>query len=332
MILGFSLDKTAGYRWFCKEKIRYHFEKDINILKIFYTDSFEIALPEDHRFPISKYTLLRKRIADSNLFKPQDFCIPHAATAAEITRVHDPDYLHRVQNGELTAREIRRVGLPWSPGLVERARRSAGATVDACFAALAEGVAVHLGGGTHHAFSDQGQGYCIFNDSAIAARSLQVETHIRRVLLIDCDVHQGNGTAALLQNDPSVFTFSIHGKKNFPFHKEKSDLDIALEDGAGDPIYLDALQKGIMESLERANADLVIYLAGADPYADDRFGRLALSKEGLAKRDRLVFQYCHEAGLPVAVTMAGGYAPNIEDTVDIHFQTVLIASQFQNSN
>jgi acetoin utilization deacetylase AcuC-like enzyme len=299
-------------------------------MKIFHTDSFPIALPEDHRFPITKYALLRKRITDSNRFKPQDLIISRAASAAEITRVHDPAYLRRVQNGELTAREIRRIGLPWSPGLVERARRSAGATVKACFAALDDGVAVHLGGGTHHAFKDQGQGYCVFNDSVIAARALQAETHIRHVFILDCDVHQGNGTAAISRNDPAIFTFSIHGKNNFPYHKEKSDLDIALDDGAGNQIYLDALHTGLTESLRQAKAEIVIYLAGADPYADDRFGRLALSKEGLAERDRVVFQYCHEAGLPVAVTMAGGYAPNIEDTVDIHFQTVLIASQFQN--
>ena len=300
-------------------------------MKIFYTDSFAIELPKDHRFPISKYALLRKRLIDSSLVKPQDLYIPRAATSAEITRVHDPDYLRRVQNGELTAREVRRIGLPWSPGLVERARRSAGATVETCFAALEDRVAVHLGGGTHHAFSEQGQGYCIFNDGAIAARALQAETHIQRVLILDCDVHQGNGTAAILRNDPSVFTFSIHGKNNFPYHKEKSDLDIALDDGAGDPIYLDALQKGLTESIGRAKAELVIYLAGADPYADDRFGRLALSKEGLAERDSMVFQYCHEAGLQVAVTMAGGYAPNIEDTLDIHFKTVRITADFQES-
>lgn len=298
-------------------------------MKIFYTDTFAIALPKDHRFPISKYALLRKRLIDSSLFKPQDLYIPRAATAAEISRVHDPDYLRRVQNGELTARQVRRIGLPWSPGFAERARRSAGATVEACFAALDDGVAVHLGGGTHHAFKDQGQGYCVFNDSAIAVRALQAEDQIKCVLILDCDVHQGNGTAALFQNDPSAFTFSIHGKNNFPYRKEKSDLDIALDDGAGDSIYLDALRKGLTESLRRAKAELVIYLAGADPYFEDRFGRLALSKEGLAERDRMVFQYCHEAGLPVAVTMAGGYAPNIADTVDIHFQTVLIAAEFQ---
>ena len=298
-------------------------------MKIFYTDSFAIALPKDHRFPISKYTLLRKRLINSRLFKPQGFYIPHAATATEITRAHDPDYLHRVKNGKLTAREIRRIGLPWSPELFERARRSAGATVEACFAALDDGVAVHLGGGTHHAFKDQGQGYCVFNDSAIAVRALQAETQIKRVLILDCDVHQGNGTAALFHNDPTAFTFSIHGKNNFPYRKEKSDLDIALDDGADDHVYLDALKTGIRTSLKRARADAAIFLAGADPYIDDRFGRLALSKEGLAQRESMVLDACRKFGLPVAVTMAGGYAPNIEDTVDIHFQTVLIASKFQ---
>jgi len=288
-----------------------------------------MSLPQDYRFPIKKYALLRERIADSSLFRPQDFCIPHAATAAEITRAHDPDYVRRVQNGELSAREIRRIGFPWSPELVERSRRSAGATIEACFSALDEGVAVHLGGGTHHAFSNQGQGYCVFNDSAIAARCLQAETRIRRVLILDCDVHQGNGTAVILQNDPTIFTFSIHGRNNFPYHKEKSDLDVALEDGAGDAVYLDALQTGLIESLRRSGAEFVIYLAGADPYSGDRIGRLDVSKEGLAARDRMVLDRCRKARLPVAITMAGGYAPNIEDTVDVHFRTVLIASQFQ---
>lgn len=300
-------------------------------MKIFYTDSFAILLPEDHSFPISKYTLLRKRIERSHQFSLQDLCTPHAATDTEISRSHDPNYLHRLHQGQLTAKEIRRIGLPWSPELVERARRSAGATVEACFAALDDGLAVHLGGGTHHAFKDQGQGYCVFNDSVIAVRALQAETHIKRVLILDCDVHQGNGTAALLQNDPTTFTFSIHGKNNFPYRKERSDLDIALDDDADDRVYLDALEKGIRTSLKRARADAVIYLAGADPYADDRFGRLALSKEGLAQRDRMVLHTCRKSVLPVAVTMAGGYAPNIEDTVDIHFQTVQIAAEFQRS-
>ena len=298
-------------------------------MKIFYTDTFSISLPDKHSFPITKYSLLRKRIIDSNRFSQQNLCIPRAATDLELTRAHDPVYLNRLQNGSLSDQEIRRIGLPWSTELVERARRSAGATIEACFAALADGIAVHLGGGTHHAFKDEGQGFCVFNDSVIAARTLQAETHVKQVLILDCDVHQGNGTAALLKNDPTVFTFSIHGKNNFPYRKEKSDLDIALVDGTGDQAYLDALQEGIQESFKRANAEVVIYLAGADPYENDRFGRLNVSKAGLAERDRMVLRSCHEAGLPVAITMAGGYAPNIADTVDIHFQTVLIVAKFQ---
>lgn len=299
-------------------------------MKLYYTDTFAIPLPQNHSFPIGKYALLRKRIENAHLFPQQELCIPRAATDIEICRSHDPEYLQRLHHGQLTAKEIRRIGLPWSPGLVERARRSAGATVEACFAALDDGVAVHLGGGTHHAFKKQGQGYCIFNDSVIAARALQIETPIKRVLIVDCDVHQGDGTAALLQNDPTAFTFSIHGKNNFPYHKEKSDLDIALDDGADDQMYLDALEKGLQAALKQAQADAVIYLAGADPFVEDRFGRLAVSKEGLGERDRLVLRYCRKAGLPVAVTMAGGYAPNIEDTVDIHFNTVCITAEFQN--
>ena len=300
-------------------------------MKIFYTDTFSISLPDKHSFPITKYSLLRRRIIDSNQFSPQDLCLPHAATDVEITRAHDSVYLARLQNGQLTAQEIRRIGLPWSSELVERARRSVGATIDACSAALDAGVAVHLGGGTHHAFKDEGQGFCVFNDSVIAARTLQTDRNVNQVLILDCDVHQGNGTAALLKGDPSVFTFSIHGKNNFPYRKEKSDLDIALEDGADDRVYLDALQKGIQASLKRANAEVVIYLAGADPYKHDRFGRLAVSKAGLAERDNVVLRICRAAGLPVAITMAGGYAPNIADTVDIHFQTVCIAAEFQRS-
>lgn len=298
-------------------------------MKIFYTDAFAIQLPETHSFPITKYVLLRKRIINANLFPPENVCIPHSATDEEIIRAHNPGYLRRLNNGELTTQEIRRIGLPWSPELIERAKRSAGATIDACDAALGDGVAVHLGGGTHHAFHDRGQGYCVFNDGVIAARTLQAETHIRRVLILDCDVHQGNGTAAILQNDSTVFTFSIHGQNNFPYRKERSDLDIALADGVDDQAYLESLQKGIMQSLKLAEAEFVIYLAGADPYKHDRFGRLSLSKKGLAERDRMVFRNCQEAGLPVAVTMAGGYAPNIEDTVDIHFNTVRIAAEFQ---
>jgi len=246
-------------------------------------------------------------------------------TYEEIIRAHDPTYIHRLQNGELSAKEVRRVGLPWSPEIVRRARYSAGATVEACRAAVAERIAVNLGGGTHHAFSDHGQGYCWLNDSVIASRAMQSERLAGKIWVIDCDVHQGNGTAAIVKDDPTIFTFSVHGKNNFPYHKETSDLDIALADGTDDAAYLNAIEKGLAACMQNFKADLAIYLAGADSYKDDRFGRLAITKEGLAQRDRLVLRHLYKAGLPTAVTMAGGYARRVQDTVDIHFQSVLAA-------
>jgi acetoin utilization deacetylase AcuC-like enzyme len=300
-------------------------------LRIFYTDQFAIPLPPKHTFPVQKYALLRKHLLASNIVEQENFHIPRAATLEEITLVHDEDYIRRLFTGELTPKEIRPIGLPWSNEIVERARRSVGGTIEACRSALLEGVAVNLGGGTHHAFHDRGQGYCILNDAAIAARALQTESLAGNILIADCDVHQGNGTAALFHNDPSVFTFSIHGKNNFPYRKEAGDLDIALDDGTTDEDYLKALKQGAEYALGQIAADLVIYLAGADPFKDDRFGRLSLTKNGLAQRDQMVFQYCYEAGLPVAVTMAGGYARNLQDAVDIHYQTVVAAIKFQNA-
>jgi acetoin utilization deacetylase AcuC-like enzyme len=300
-------------------------------VKIFYTDTFAIPLPEKHSFPKDKYHLLRKRIIEAQLVKPEDMRIPAPATDEDILRAHDPAYVRRFLNGELTAKEIRRVGLPWSPEIVRRARYSSGATIAACRAALTEGVALNLGGGTHHAFSDHGQGYCWLNDSVIGSRAVQTEGLAGKILIIDCDVHQGNGTAAILKNDPTIFTFSIHGKNNFPYRKEKSDLDVELVDGTDDAAYLKALEKGLAESMQGFKADLAIYLAGADPYKDDRFGRLALTKAGLAQRDRLVFEHLKKVGLPAAVTMAGGYARDVQDAVDINFQTVLSAVDFQKS-
>jgi len=296
-------------------------------LKIFCTDQFTFPLPESHTFPIGKYALLRQRVVAAALVRPEDLRVPHAASDKELLRAHDEDYLRRILHGELTQQEIRRIGFPWSAELVERARRSSGATIEACRAALQEGVGINLAGGTHHAFRDHGEGFCIFNDGAIAVRAMQAESRVRRIIIIDCDVHQGNGTAAILTNDPTVFTFSIHGKNNFPVRKEPSDLDIALDDGADDPAYLKALDTGLTHVMERARAELAIYLAGADPYTDDRYGHLALTKAGLEKRDRLVFDRCRRLGLPVAVTMGGGYAREVKDTVDIHFQTVKIASE-----
>ena len=298
-------------------------------MKIFYSDTFAIPLPDNHSFPVSKYTLLREKIIAAGVVKPDDLKIPEAAGDEDILRAHDPDYWQRLQKGELTQKEIRRVGLPWSPEIVIRTRHSAGATIEACRAALKDGIGVNLGGGTHHASRDRGQGYCWLNDSVIASRAMQAENLARRILIIDCDVHQGNGTAAILKNDPTIFTFSIHGKNNFPLHKEAGDLDIALPDDADDRLYLEALEGGLDRAVNAAAAQLVIYLAGADPFKKDRFGRMSLTKEGLERRDHLVFQHCYAAGLPVAVTMAGGYARQVTDTADIHFQTILTALEFQ---
>jgi acetoin utilization deacetylase AcuC-like enzyme len=257
-----------------------------------------------------------------------ELTVPAAASDEEILLAHEADYLHRVITGTLSARELRVLGFPWSPELVERSRRSSGATIAACRAALEDGAAVSLAGGTHHASAGQAQGFCVFNDSAIAARVMQREQRVKRVIVIDCDVHQGNGTAAILAADPNIFTFSLHGQKNFPFRKEQSDLDIELPDGSGDDAYLEALEGGLHKALPLARAELAIYLAGADPFAGDRLGRLAVSKEGLATRDRLVFEHCARSGMAVAVTMAGGYAEKLDDGVDIHFQSVVQAAAY----
>jgi acetoin utilization deacetylase AcuC-like enzyme len=291
-------------------------------VKIYYTDHFSVPLPAGHTLPMAKYARLRQRVVDAALVAPEDLVVPHAATDEELRRVHAPDYLCRVLAGSLSDEEVRALGLPWSVALVERARRSCGATIEACRSALRDDVAVNLAGGTHHASRDRGAGYCVFNDAAVAARAMQAEGRVRRVVVLDCDVHQGDGTAAIFAADPTVFTFSIHGAKNYPLRKPPSDLDVGLDDGTGDAAYLDALDRGMRQALERAGADLAIYLAGADPYVGDRLGRLALSKQGLAERDRRVFGSCRAAGLPVAVAMAGGYARDVEDTVEIHLRTV----------
>ncbi len=295
-------------------------------MKIFYTDHFVLPLPAAHRFPMVKYALLRQRVEQADLSDGEPLYVPVAATDEELLRVHTREYLHWVVTGTLSEAEIRRIGFPWSPGMVERSRRSSGATLAACRAALADGVGVNLAGGTHHAFADAGEGYCVFNDSAVAARAMRAEGRVRNVLVLDTDVHQGNGTAAIVRDDPTIFTFSIHGARNFPLRKETSDLDVPLPDGTGDADYLEALERGVREALRRAAADLVIFVSGADPFAEDKLGRLKLTRAGLAARDRLVFGLCRAAGLPVAVTMAGGYARQVTDTVDIHFRTVAVAA------
>ena len=257
--------------------------------------------------------------------------IPEPASDEAILRAHDTQYIQRWTEGTLSAKEIRRVGLPWSSQIVRRTRYSVGATIAACRAAVLEGAGVNLGGGTHHAFHDHGQGFCWLNDCVIAAKAMQADALAERILIVDCDVHQGNGTAAMVKNDPTIFAFSLHGKNNFPFHKESSDLDIELADGTDDAAYIDALENGLNTATQNFKADLAIYLAGADPYKKDRFGRFALTKAGLAQRDRFVLETLKQLQLPVAVTMAGGYAPDISDVVAIHFQTIATLLELESS-
>ncbi len=297
-------------------------------MRLFYTDHFVLPLPAGHRFPVAKYGQLRARIEAA---VPELLAVPEAASDGELALAHDREYIARIAAGGVDARAMRRIGFPWSPELVERARRSAGATIAACrtaidgIAATSAGCALNLAGGTHHAFRGHGEGYCVFNDAAVAAKVVQFDGRAERVAIVDLDVHQGNGTAAILAGDSSVFTFSMHGRNNFPFRKEKSDWDIELPDGTGDDEYLALLDWALPLVLERARPDLVIYLAGADPYAGDRLGKLALSKAGLATRDRIVLERCRDAGIAIAVAMAGGYAENVADIVDIHFRTVATA-------
>ena len=296
-------------------------------MRLFYTDEFVLPLPSTHRFPMQKYALLRERIVNSGLAEQHSLLKPPGATDQQLLRAHSAEYIHRVDTGQLSPVEIRRLGFPWSPELVERSRRSSGATILACHAALEDGCSVNLAGGTHHAYRDRAEGFCLFNDSVVAARDLQASGLVSNVLVIDCDVHQGNGTASIVRDDPTIYAFSIHSERNYPQPKEVSDLDIGLPDGTGDTEYLNALQHGLTTAFRESVPDLAIFLAGADPYHGDRLGRLALTLDGLAARDRMVLETCRNRSVPVAVSMAGGYCPDIHQIVDCHFQTVAIAAK-----
>ena len=290
-------------------------------MKAFSSDRFVLPLPAGHRFPMAKYRLLRERIERE--LPGVSLHEPEPATDGVLALAHAPDWIERLSLGRLSELEQRAIGFPWTPAMVERSRRSVGATVAACRAALEDGASANLAGGTHHAGPARGEGFCCLNDVAVAARLMQAERRARRVAIVDLDVHQGNGTAEILRRDPSVFTLSIHGARNFPFrHRCAGDLDVDLPDGTGDDGYLEALDRALRELGERFEPDFLIFLAGADPYEGDRLGRLSLSIEGLAERDRRVFAFARARGLPVAVAMGGGYCPDIERIVDIHLGTV----------
>ena len=272
--------------------------------------------------------MLRERVIAEGIVSAGDVLDPAGATDDELRLVHDDDYITRFNAGTLSPAEIRRIGFPWSPELVERSRRAVGGTIAATRHAMTHGIAMNLAGGTHHAFPDHGEGFCVYNDVAVAIRLLQRDGLVRRAAVVDLDVHQGNGTHAIFAGDASVFTFSMHGGKNYPFHKVAGTLDVELADRTGDDEYLRALASVLPGVLAAAAPDLVVYIAGADPHEGDALGRLSLTFDGLAQRDAYVLGQCREVGIPVAVTIGGGYGRNVADTVSIHTGTARIAATF----
>jgi acetoin utilization deacetylase AcuC-like enzyme len=314
-------------------------------LTVWSSARYIFPLPDGHRFPVAKYAMLRERVIAEGIVTPERVIDPTAADDDVLRLVHTADYVRRFTTGALDAAEIRRLGFPWSVALVERSRRAVGGTIAAARHALAHGSAMNLAGGTHHAFPDHGEGFCVFNDVAIALRLLQSEGKIRRAAVIDLDVHQGNGTHAIFAGDPDVFTFSMHSGKNYPFKpmgdgptqtadgawgyglRVPGTLDVELDDGVSDAEYLRRLEEALPRVLRASQPDLVFYLAGADPHERDRLGRMKLTFAGLERRDAMVLQTCREVGLPVAVVIGGGYGRAIEDTVAIHVSTArLLAS------
>jgi acetoin utilization deacetylase AcuC-like enzyme len=293
-------------------------------MRIFYCDTFVLPLPEGHRFPMEKYRLLREAVEAEGIGEGA-LRVPEAAPDADLLRVHAPDWVQRVAAG---ASPPPRSGGSASPGLPawwsapgapwgDHRRRTA---------ALEDGASANLAGGTHHAFADRGEGFCVFNDVAVAIRALQAEGRVQRAAVLDLDVHQGNGTAAIFRDDPDVFTASVHGAGNFPFHKEPGDLDLPLPDGTGDEPFLEAVETALAAALDRGRPELLFYVAGADPFEGDRLGRLAVTREGLAERDRIVTETARRAGIPLAVVMGGGYAHDVADTVAIHLSSVRTAA------
>jgi acetoin utilization deacetylase AcuC-like enzyme len=300
-------------------------------MRVFYATQFVLPLPAGHRFPMGKYQLLRDRLAAELL--AIELMQAQPATDGELALVHSPAYISAICDGSVDPKVMREIGFPWSEAMAERARRSVGATIAACRIAFKGGIAANIAGGTHHAYRDKGGGFCVFNDAAVASRLMQAEWarvrgRVLKVAIVDLDVHQGNGTAAIFRGDPTVFTLSMHGQKNFPFRKEASDLDVELPDGCGDDDYLHALEGALDELDRRFEPGLVIYLAGADPHEGDRLGRLKLTWDGLEARDRRVFDWAWQRRIPLAFAMAGGYGNRIEDTVQVQVNTFAVATQY----
>jgi acetoin utilization deacetylase AcuC-like enzyme len=305
-------------------------------MQVFYATQFVLPLPAGHRFPMAKYQLLRDRLPAE--LPGLELMHAQPASDGELALVHSPDYVAAISDGSVDPQMMREIGFPWSPAMAERARRSVGATIAACRGAFKHGIAANIAGGTHHSYAHKGGGFCVFNDAAVAARLMQAEwarahpanrgRRPLKVAVVDLDVHQGNGTAHIFRDDPSVFTLSLHGQKNFPFRKEASDFDVELADGCADDEYLHALEGALQELEQRFEPGLVIYLAGADPHEGDRLGRLKLTWDGLEARDRRVFDWAWQRRIPLAFAMAGGYGTRIEDTVQVQVNTFRVAAEY----
>lgn len=289
--------------------------------RLFYSPYYYADIGEGHVFPIRKFELVRDLLLQEGTLLAEEIVEPPPAQVEDLQLVHTEDYISRLVNGTLTEKEIRKLGLPWSQSLVRRSFHAISGTIEATKYALQNEIASNLAGGTHHAFPDRGEGFCVLNDVAVAIRVLQREKSAEKFLIVDCDVHQGNGTAFIFKDDSSVFTFSMHGAKNYPLHKEKSSLDIELADKTGDKEFLETLEQALPRIFLH-NPDIIFYLGGADPFEKDKLGRLSLTKEGLMKRDEMVLQFAKDHQTPIVTTMSGGYALDINDTVDIHANTI----------
>lgn len=292
------------------------------MLPVYYSDSLAIPLPDGHHFPQIKYQRLRERVQLLEQAGRVQLVAAEEIDVESLLRVHSPEYVRQALELGLSRQEERELGFPWSPAYASRARRSVGATVAAAARSIESGWAAHLAGGTHHAFRDRGRGFCLFNDVAVAVHRLRAAGHAPRVLVLDADVHQGDGTASLFADDPQVFTLSLHGARNYPRVKVPGDLDVALPDQVADDEYLEALDAAVDEAWQRSGPEMVYYIAGADPFEGDKYGRMGLTKQGLAERDRRVLDRCRAAGVQLVTVMGGGYARNIEDTVDVYNNTI----------
>lgn len=301
-------------------------------MRVCYSEGYFVPLPDKHPFPMAKFPALHGILLREGLICPSDICEPAEAAWEDLRLVHTGEYLDKLADGALEQSEERRLGLPWSEGLVRRSRLAVGGTLLAARLALEGGIAANLAGGTHHAFPDRGEGFCVLNDVAVAIAVLRAEGKIERALVVDLDVHQGNGTARACADDAGVYTFSMHGEKNFPFVKERSSRDVGLEDGMEDTAYMGILADHLPEVLAMAEAEIVFYLAGVDPMRGDRYGRLALTRGGIIERERLVLESVKATGVPLVLLLSGGYAPTPEETADLHAEVHRVASEIFGGN